>query len=59
MITFPLIQPTIMIQFFIILSSFFHMNPPLNIDLLIILSINLLQHHFRPFPSMQDKLYGL
>jgi hypothetical protein len=33
MITFPLTQPTIMIQFFIIIGSLSHRNPPLNIDL--------------------------
>jgi hypothetical protein len=33
-ITLPLIQPTIMIQFLIILGSLLHKNPPLNIDLL-------------------------
>jgi hypothetical protein len=36
MITLPLVQPTIVIQFFIILNSFSHRNPPLNIDLPII-----------------------
>ncbi len=35
MITFPLVQPTIMIQFLIILHSLSHMNPPLNINLII------------------------
>ncbi len=33
MITFPLTQPTIMIQFLIIFSSLSHWNPPLNINL--------------------------
>jgi hypothetical protein len=33
MITFPLAQPTIMMQFLIILGSFYHRNSPLNIDL--------------------------
>jgi len=37
MITFPLIEPTIMIQFLIIFASLFHKNPPLNMDLPIIL----------------------
>ncbi len=42
MITLPLAQPTIMIQFFIILSSLSHRNPPLNIDLIIFISFDLL-----------------
>jgi hypothetical protein len=33
MITLPLTQPTIMIQFLITLGSLSHKNPPLNIDL--------------------------
>ncbi len=36
MITLPLTQPTIMIQFLIIFSSLSHRNPPLNINLPII-----------------------
>jgi hypothetical protein len=37
MITFPFVQPTIMIQFLIILGSLSDKNPPLTIDLPIIL----------------------
>jgi len=42
MITLPLAQPTIMIQFFIIFGSHSHKNPPLNIDfpLIIIFKIS-------------------
>ncbi len=36
MITLPLVQPTIMIQFFIIFNSLSHKNPTLNINLPII-----------------------
>ncbi len=36
MITLPLAQPIIMIQFLVILGSLSHKNPPLNIDLPII-----------------------
>ncbi len=39
MITLPLVQPTIMIQFFIIFGSLFHQNPPLNMNFPIILII--------------------
>ncbi len=39
MIILPLAQPIIMIQFLIIFGSLSHKNPPLNIDLPIILSI--------------------
>jgi len=37
MIILPRVQPTIMIQFLVILGSLSHKSPPLNIDLLIIL----------------------
>jgi hypothetical protein len=36
MITLPLAQPIIMIQFLVILGSLSHKNPPLSIDLPII-----------------------
>ncbi len=57
MITLPLTQPTIMIQFFIILKLPFSQEPTIehrpsyNFHFL-----DLLQHHFWPFPSRHDRL---
>jgi len=55
MITLPLAQPTIMIQFFIILSFSKELTiehgPSYNFHLKVFL-----QHHFRPFPSKHDTL---
>ncbi len=51
MITLPLAQPTIMIQFLIIFNSISHKNPPLNINLPIILIFLIFYNICWPFPS--------
>jgi hypothetical protein len=51
-ITLPLAQPTIMMQFLIILGSFSHRNPPLNIDLpttfILLISYNIIFNPSHP-----------
>ncbi len=54
-ITLLLGQPTIMIQFFIIFNSLSHRNPPLNIDLPIIL-IFLISYNITFNPSHPHKI---
>ncbi len=55
MITLPFAQPTIMIQFLIILGSFSHKNPPLNINVPIIL-ILLIFHNITFGPSHPHRI---
>jgi hypothetical protein len=54
-ITLPLSQPTIMIQFLIILGSLSHMNPPLNIDFPIIF-ILLISYNITFSPSHLNRI---
>jgi hypothetical protein len=61
MITLPFVQPTIMTQFLIILSSLSHKNPPLNINLPLIFIFLIFYVIFNPsHPHMIDcRVYRL
>ncbi len=56
MITLPFVQPTIMTQFLIIFDSLSHKNPPLNINLPIILIF--LIFYITSSPSPPHKIDG-
>jgi hypothetical protein len=55
MITLPLVEPTIVIQFLIIFGSLSHKNPPLNMDLPIIL-ILLIFYNITFSPSHPNRI---